>query len=371
MNWRKYARKPFHALGIKTPGETARLILRQNVLRKPYYWSNFPLVLQIDTNNFCGPEHCGVFCEYCYPQWRILNRKDRYQEMPMEQIEWILRNIGKYGNEMREAAEKKLGYGCYATFLNGDGLAEKRLPEILRLGKKLAPRIETQTFTCGTLTDNAWMLCTRNLDWVCLTLSAPNREVYKKVHRGDKFDNVIETMRYITEHHKPNQHLQVHYVITETNFPCMREWHELMGREFPEWRRVFSPLVKSFDNLPSLKAMGCLTLEQQEQAIDKIDECAGFWDHRTTGLRQPCALWNNASVEANGTLLQCCNWADSKIWNYGNVADYMRRGYDLHDYWLARLANRMNNPLCESCNLKRPDWRERVDNVQVKVKLKP
>ena len=371
VNWRKLARKPFTALGIETPGETARLIWRQYALGKPYYWSNFPLVWQIDTNNYCGPKYCGVLCEYCYPQWRIATGKNHYQEMPMHQIKWILENIGRYGGVMRDVKRAGYGWGFYATFLNGDGLTERRLPEILRYGKKVAPGIDTQTFTCATLPENAWMLCDANLDWVCVTLSAHTQELYRKVHRGDKFDKVLETLRYVTENRKANQHLEAHYVITKTNFAYMRDWYDFMGREFPEWHRVFSPLVRSFDNTPSAKAMGDLTLQQQEEAIRKINREAAFWNIETTCLRQPCVLFQNASVEADGTLLQCCNWADSKIWNYGNVADYMEQGYTLQDYWKARLANKLNNPLCQSCNLRHPQWKQRLDKISINVTVKP
>jgi hypothetical protein len=62
----------------------------------------------------------------------------------MEQIEWLLKQIGQYGKNM----------WYYTLFLNGDGLTDKRLPEILKMGKHFAPGIKNQTFTCGTNTNN-------------------------------------------------------------------------------------------------------------------------------------------------------------------------------------------------------------------------
>ena len=263
VNWRKVARKPFQLLGMQTPGETARLLWRQNILRKPYWWTEFPTAWQIDTNNHCGPKYSGVLCEYCWPQWKIAKGDWQYCEMPMEQIEWLLHNIDRYGNAMRDAWKSRNGLGYIAFFLNGDGLTEPRLPEILKLSKKIAHEIGTQTFTCGAKSENAHLLCDKNLDYVCVTLSAHNRELYKKVHRGDKFDNVIETMQYITDNCNPDQYLEVHFVITQNNFAYMQDWKNLMNQKFPEWHRIFSPLVKSIDNEPSMKAMGNLTLEQQ------------------------------------------------------------------------------------------------------------
>jgi pyruvate-formate lyase-activating enzyme len=355
----KYARKLLHRLGIYRFRETSDFILRHKILGKPYYWTDFPLVFQIDISNYCGPKYSGVFCEYCWPQWKICKGDWIHGEMPMEQIDWVLQQISKYGKDML----------FYTLFLNGDGLTDPRLPEILKLGKKYSPHLPIQTFTCGTKTENAWMLCDENLDLVCFTVSAHTPDLYLKVHRGNQFANVLKTMDYVTANRKSNQKLEVHYVITENNFKYMADWHSFMSTRYPEWKLVFSPLVASFDNYPSLKALGQLTLEQQENAILQIDSNARFWDARTTGLRQPCVLWNNAAITCDGTLLQCCNWCEPK-WNYGNIADYMREGWSLRDYWLERLANKQRNVLCRSCNLRHPDWKQRLESINVNVNLR-
>ena len=340
--------------------EPYKFALEHHVLEMPYQWTDFPCVLQIDISNYCGPKYSKIYCEYCWPQSKICSGDWKHGEMPMEQIEWLLKQIGQYGKNM----------WYYTLFLNGDGLTDPRLPEILKLGKQYAPNIKNQTFTCGTNTENAWMVCDKNLDWICVTLSAPNSEVYKKVHRGDQFENVIKTMEYITEHRKSNQILEVHYVITENNFGYMKKWYDFIGAKFPDWRRVFSPLVASDDNGPSKKAMGNLTLEQEEKAILALDPNSKFWNTQTTGLRQPCVLWNNAAVTCDGFLLKCCNWSDYHLHNYGNIADYIKEGYSLKDFWMQRLANKHNNPLCRSCNLKHPQAKQRLDNILVKATLR-
>lgn len=290
--------------------------------------------------------------------------------MPLEWIEWIQRNIRNYGKVDEKVPEGRTPKNFVAYFLNGDGLTEPRLPEILNMHKSLMPDMWTQTFTCGVNYENAPILVHPLLDWVCVTLSAPNSEVYKKVHRGDKFFNVMKTMRYITEHRHKRQKLEVHFVITEANIGSMREWYDMILREFPEWTPVFSPLVKSYDNEPSVRAMGKLTLEQEEQAIlDNAGNQAKFWKHDTTALRQPCVLWNNCAIDVEGYILQCCNWADPKKWNYGTVQQYIDEGRNLRDYWLERLANKMRNPLCENCNLKHPNWRKRLDDIHMRASV--
>jgi radical SAM protein with 4Fe4S-binding SPASM domain len=285
----------------------------------------------------------------------------------MDQIEWILQNINKYGSEMREAAKKHMGYGSWDPFLNGDPLANPRLPEIMRLGKKLAPGIDVEVYTCGSLTDNAWMLCSRDVDLLHVTLSAHNPEIYRKVHRGDQFGNVLRTLKYITENRKSNQKLYINYIMTETNIPYMHEWYKLIGDQFPDWQRIFSPLIISPDNVYAKAALGKLSLQDQENAIRDINPDAGMWYAESTSLRQPCALWANASVLADGTLVKCCNWYDPEKHNYGNIKDYMKNGYDLHDFWMMRIANKHNNAVCESCTLRRADAKERLDKMKVKI----
>lgn len=339
--------------------EPYKFKLTHHILKKPYEWSSFPCVLQIDISNYCGLKYSHINCAYCYPQHKIACGEWKYHEMPMEQIAWLLKQIGEYGKNM----------WYYTLFLNGDGLTDPRLPTILKMGKKYAPNTRNQTFTCGTQCQNAEWLCDSNLDWICVTCSASNSETYKRVHCGDQFDNVMRTMRYVTEHRKSNQELEVHFVITQNNFGDMQRWYSFMGREFPEWRRVFSPLVASYDNSPSKRALGNLTLEMEEKAILDVDPNAKFWNTHTTGLRQPCVLWNNGAVTCDGYLLKCCNWADYLQHNYGNVADYMREGYTLKDYWMQRLANKHNNVLCRSCNLKHPQAKHRLNNISVDVRV--
>ena len=368
MNWRTIARKPFNILGIETPGEDLDLFWRQTIEGKPYWWSNFPLVLNFDTCNYCGPHFMEIGpCDWCFVQHEVICGRIKHQEMPMDQIKWIMQNVDKYGAEMREASKNNMGLGFWDPFLSGDPMVNSRLTEILRLGKKIAPGIDVELFTCGALPEKAWTLCDRNVDMLHLTLSASNSEIYRRVHHGNKFEAVLKTMRYITDHRKPNQELHVHYIITEANFPYMRGWYELMGKEFPDWRRIFSPLIVSPDNVYAKQALGNLTIDDQQEAIRKIDPSAGMWYSDTTSLRQPCSFWANLSITTDGTIVKCCNWYNPARHNYGNIADYMKNGYDLHDAWMMRIANKHNNEVCLSCTLRRADAKRRLDKMKVKV----
>ena len=368
MNWKTIARKPFNLVGIKTPGDDLDL-LKSKLSGKPYWWSDFPLILNFDPCNFCGQKYSKIGpCQWCLPQNEIMRGKRCYAEMPWEQIEWILHNVDKYGAGMREAVRRGWGGGSWDPFYDGDPLANTRLPEILSLGKKIVKGVNTEIFTCGSLTENAWMIC-ENVDKLHVTLSAHNAEQYRKVHHGDRFENVLKTMHYITDHHKSYQKLIVNHVTTKTNIGYLREWHDLMKMEFPEWERQIVPLITSPDNVYAQEALGDLTLDQQEEAISKLDPHA-IVHHNAPCLRQPCQLWGNMTILVDGTIVECCNWYDLVRHNYGNIKDYMANGYDLHDAWMMRLANKHNNVVCQSCSMKRPDAKKYLNKIEIKTRIK-
>lgn len=183
------------------------------------------------------------------------------------------------------------------------------------------------------------------------------------------FNNVLATMHYITEHRKPNQKLIVNHVTTKTNLPYLKEWHDLMKREFPEWTRAIVPLIVSPDNVYAAEALGNLTLNDQEQAIRCVDTTAAAVSHNTASLRQPCQLWGNMTILVDGTIMECCNWYNPARLNYGNIKDYMKNGYDLHDAWIMRLAGKHNNEVCQSCAMRRKDAKERLDKIKIKAHL--
>lgn len=357
----KILRFGLNKLGVKDPDESY-LHIKHSLTKHPYYWSSYPMTVQIDTTNKCGPLHSGVNCEYCFPSYQLAKKKGCYTEMPMKQIAWIHRDISEYMPRLDNDQWPPRQF--LAEFLNGDPQNEERLASILADAKNVIPWLPTQTFSCGSRPEKAYMFCDSNLDWVCVTCSAPNQEVYSKVHRGLQFDNVMATMKYIDGNHKENQHLEVHYVITENNIGFMGQWYDLMTAKFPLWKKVFSPLVRSESNQPSINAMGKLTLLNQEQAIESV--CGTkFWDHRSTGFRQPCVLWSNAAIDVYGNVLQCCNWSEATNWNYGNIQEYIDEGRSLRDYHKEKLANKQRNSLCRACNLKHPECQQRLKNIQL------
>jgi radical SAM protein with 4Fe4S-binding SPASM domain len=362
----KFAKSILHQIGIYNLRENSDLKIKQ-FMGKPYYWTSYPMAVQIDTTNKCGPKYSGIFCSYCHPQGCILEGKDVHTDMKQEHIDWLQADIARNMPKLLDGSWPPKQQVCY--FLNGDPMHEERLTAIIEKHHNLMAWLPNQIFSCATIPSKVKKFCNPFLDWVCVTCSAPNSEVYKTVHGGDKFEDVLKSMQYIDENAYPNQHLEVHYVVTKDNFSGMRTWFNLMGNMFPHWKRVLSPLVKSPCNKRSVAAMGDLTLEQVERRINEIDSTSKFWNHQTTALKQPCVLWNNCAVSVHGDILQCCNWSDNS-WNYGNIQEYIDESRSLFDYHLEKLSNKQRNNLCRDCNLKHPNNKQRLKNIQVNVRVK-
>lgn len=353
MSIRKIVGKTLRAVGVK---DTA--YLKHRFLGEPYVWTDFPRVIQLDLCNRCGPAHCGVLCSYCRPQRDILKGVKQSREMSDEVIDWVLGSVTKYGRNMHFLAD----------FLDGDGL-DPCLPEKRRRIKKAAPWLKIQTFTCGTRPEYAQLLTGAELDWICVTLSAHNPTVYNVVHGGNRFNQVLETMRYLQEHARPNQLLEVHYVINKHNFAYMKDWLTLMQREFPRFSPKFSPLVNTGADDVSNGACGALSTVEQEDAVKSVGG-AGFWDRRELDALRPCVLWDNDDVGADGSLLQCCRW-DRMDWGYGNAADYIKNGWSFRDYHMQKVLNKLRNPFCDRCNLKAPNWQKLTERIDVRGVIKP
>lgn len=336
-------------------------ILDKSIRRASPPWESFPAVIQIDTNNYCGPKYCkGELCKYCYPQREVLAGRDFHGEMRMSNIEWIFREIGRDGRRMF----------FVSTFLNGDGLTEPRQQEICRLSKKYAPWLPTETFTCGANYEDMDRLLIPELDRVNFTISAHTPELYKVVHGADNFDNAIRSLKKYLSWKKPGQICEVHCVLNKWNIPYVREWWSFFGREeFAGLTRVLSPLVASPSNEPSLMSMGDYTTRQITQIANEVTQGHGvFWDlEDRIKYHKPCVLWDNCSFSHDGTFLQCCNWYDPKIWNYGTIDQAITEGRSLGELWRERLANKMRNPVCRSCNMKSIHWQERLGKINAKI----
>ncbi|MDD5240079.1 MAG: hypothetical protein PHH61_06490, partial [Candidatus Nanoarchaeia archaeon] len=247
-----------------------------------------------------------------------------------------------------------------AWFLDGD--IDVRLPEILDLSKKVCPWLPTQIFTNGVA--NTELLENQKLDMANFTISTHNHELYRLVHGKDHFDDVMFNLSHFLEHKYANQKVEIHCVLTKDNVAYAQDWYDYFKpytEHYSNVKLVLSPLVASVDNVASREALGAYTIDDLEKVvIDIAGEEGRMWTRSLIPDLKPCVLWDNLSVDTYGYWLQCCNWSNSELYNYGHIQDFIDNGIRLKDVWQKRLANRMNNRVCEGCNMKHPEWRKRL-----------
>ena len=338
-------RKTLNLVGVKDVNYT----VKHRLLRQSYAWSDFPQGIQLDLDN-----SCNLFCCYCRPQRDIRRGIKKSAQMSDEVLDWVLRDVARFGRGT---------VTYFADFLDGDGL-NASLPEKRRHIKKMVPWVPLETYTNGSRPENAYLLCDKSLDRIGLTFSAVNHEQYKLVHGADRFDEVVKTVRYLCDHHLPNQILNINFVINKYNIGSIREWIDMVQVNFPGWVPLISPLVVTGDDCESNKAIGSYSTLDQELAIVKAGGEA-FWNRGDIRGRQPCVLWHNDSITAAGDLLQCCRW-DKMDWSYGKAQDFIKNGWGFRDYHMMKVLNRLRNPFCDRCNLKCADWRKRQDAIDVR-----
>lgn len=275
--------------------------------------------------------------------------------MPTNIIELILDQVGRYGKTEMDLID---------FFLNGDGFTEPRLPELNKYAKKQVPNAITQTFTNGIRWENYEAALA--LDRVCFTISAHMPKLYELVHGSDCLTDALKGLKLVLDNRREDQRVEVHCVLTKDNIPYAWDWWNFFGEYYPDVVRILSPLVASYDNKPSLDSMGNYTLDDMEKIVIDVAGAEGrMWTRALIPDDKPCVLADNMSIDVEGAILQCCNWSPPRDVNYGNIFNMEKEGYTLKDAWRMRLENRGQNKLCASCDMKSPDWGDRVRRMRV------
>ena len=223
-------------------------------------------------------------------------------------------------------------------FLNGDTLLEYRIHEICHMIKKYTGA-KIVTFTNGTIYENKKLLKDINLDEVHFTVSAGTRKTYEKVTGHDLFNEAAKTIKWFETNKYPNQNTVIHMVLVNDNIHEVKQFKE----KFKNFQQIISPITLSFSNQPAKNATVGLDISKQHDVGTHKGEMHGM----------PCVLYNNLSIDWRGYILQCCNWCDPKVWNYGKIGET-----SLDEAWEKRQKNNLDNILCNSCNMKAKNWRD-------------
>ena len=281
--------------------------------------------LQFETSNICNAK-----CDYCWSQ----NLDKERGQMSMEDIELILKMCGvRKLNDIR-------------PFLNGDPLLEPRLPLILAKVKEYS-RQRTTIYTNASMTHNRHFLTDPNLDEVHFTISGATPKTYQDVYKSQvPFEEVEENVHWFADRRRPNQKWFLHFVIIRKNIHEVDLWKKTfagLGAEL-----IVAPIVVNRDNVAAFKARQGISDEMMEKYAS-IDGAA----HHTRTYGMPCAIWNDLTIDWTGHYLQCCMSYHYKTWNYGTIHEKT-----LDEVWAEIKANKMQNKVCDSCNLKADNWRQ-------------
>jgi hypothetical protein len=289
---------------------------RLNVLDVPR-WVRGPVVLQLDTHNYCH-----MNCIYCNVEHLCNGKHGQMSVDIMRQAMTELKDI---------VSQVKL-------FLNGDPILEKRLPMLTAMSKEINPKAIVIIYTTASIYKNRHLLRDKNLDEVHVTFSANTPETYAKVHGRPLFQEALNTVAWLSKNKYPNQKIVMHFVVVGENFHELPEWK----KRFAMFEQFIAPVHDSFNQKASkalLKKHGALTLNEHK----------ANWPKNFV-----CGTCGNISVSYDGRILLCCDVPYSM--SLGRVGEIK-----LMDAWRIKWANKMRNKACQQCNLRHPNSAEILD----------
>jgi MoaA/NifB/PqqE/SkfB family radical SAM enzyme len=227
----------------------------------------------------------------------------------------------------------------FAPFMNGDPMLEDRLPEFVAYAKRTVG-CRSSVVTNGTFTPNRRLLVHPDLD-VCFTISAATPETYAKVHGRPLFDAAISNFQWLAHNKRPSQSLRLHFITTANNAHELPAWTDM----FKGYQRTVFPVHRSAlqkdSELVKGQSFEPYTLDAEGRSIG-----SSVWSSK-----HPCPVWNIMAIGPNGEFMHCCDHPPE--YSYGNVFTTPWR-----EAWARRNATRGEHELCQSCSLRRPDYKE-------------
>ena len=309
---------------------------RSHFKRKPT-WPKHPTTVQLDTHNICN-----LKCEYCNVQGGFNLPRG---EMPFETVKYVLKYFG----------DRKIRLWCVAPFMNGEPLLDERLPKIFDMARGLA-RTSCVIDTNGTVYRNKHFLVHSNLRLVRFTISAATPETYEKVHGKPYLNRALATFYWFLSHKLPHQRVWLHFIATKNNIHELNQWinqFKGVGRTvFTVHRGIFKNNSKqvALKDFPSFLKDALPNEPFMVNEQNKVEPVGPWRGNRFA----PCQCWGIMGIGWNGQIMQCVDFPYR--YNYGKVGEV-----DLLEAWRERLRNKMDNPCCNSCSVRFPNWKKIMD----------
>lgn len=314
-------------------------------------WVKCPQDIQVDTHNYCSsthePDDNGNLI-YKYPGCAFCNVKEGGAfgiprgRMDDEMLDYIIDYWGK---------KTHLGAEYIAPYVNGDPILDNRLPNICDHSKDVGLKVCVDT--SGNVYRNREWLVHENLTLLRFSISANTSETYEKVQGCPKFDEVMKTLEYVKENAYPSQQVELHFMVSKDN---ENELDDYIRRHKGLKIKIF-PLHE----MPDIQLNSTVNLPSNPEWINRGDTMEewsatrplfiypnGKSERRVMDKNRTCQGMAYA-IQWDGTILHCTDAPPS--YNYGNVYEV-----DMLEAWHLRNKGRVENPACQACNAKRPDW---------------
>jgi len=299
-------------------------------------WVYCPQDVQIDTLNYCSAK-----CEFCNV------KEGGAYDIPRGRMEdWMLKYIIDYWSFFPQMKN-------ICPYVNGEPLLDDRIPWLCDYSMKLGKQIVIDTN--GNVYKNRHYLVHPNITFLRFSICAITRETYEKVHGVDKFEDAINTFKYVAKKRYSTQQIALHFMVTKNNE------HELKNyiKFFNGFKIKIFPLHRMPGiQLDSEKSLGTdKTWLQDSSSLEAWKATRplfvypnGYMERQVMPKYKTCQGMAYA-VMWDGTILHC---TDAPIeYNYGKIPEK-----DMLEAWHERNRARINNPACIACNAKRPDWKE-------------
>ncbi len=271
--------------------------------------------------------------------------------------------------------KKIIGEFPYLRFLNlqgpGEPLINLNLPEMVKYAKSKRINVGFNTNATLLTKDISKKLVSSNLDWISISFDGGTAETFEKIRSGAKFEKVIENIRGLVEVKKMSGK-----DVPKINFAVVGMKENL--EELPEIVRLASSLGVKKVEINNLvydftgREYVNMKKSLENQSLLKGD--IGHAEHifndcirigkklridvhspRLTPVNDSCRClwpWVSTYVTYDGYVTPCCNLADPRDINLGNLFEEsfneIWNSPKLRDF-RSRLAS--NNPpeVCKTC----------------------
>ena len=242
----------------------------------------FPDAIKIELTSYCNYN-----CSYCASK-KSLRPKGNIDKNFLYRILWEAKSIGV----------KEIG-----MFLLGESFLLKELPEYIKYAKDIVKMNYIFITTNGSLCNSDKMIpvIKAGLDSIKFSINAGEKERYKEMHGVDKFDEVIDNIKWLYNYKKQNKLRKPRTCVSSIYIDKYKD-------ELEKLKKYINQYVDDFYYLPLYNQAGHIGGINYTKIVGN----PGRLENMVQPI--PCwALFNAAKITWNGWLTACCFDHDTKF----------------------------------------------------------